>query len=88
MRTGELAEAEYKLLCMTVRDACSLAGVGDESAGRRCLSLNLEHARELAGGGEAWAADLVDAYLSALEEYAEICARYHSQIRRRGISTD
>jgi hypothetical protein len=69
-----LEQAEYRILCRAVSDACLLNARGDAWAGYRCLSEGLERARSLAQEGNEWANELTRSYLVALEEYAGIAA--------------
>lgn len=69
-----LEQAEYRILCRAVGDACLLNSRGDTWAGYRCLSEGLERARSLAEEGNEWANELTRSYMVALEEYAGIAA--------------
>jgi hypothetical protein len=69
-----LEQAEYRILCRAVSDACSLKSRGDAWAGYQCLSEGLERARWLAEEGNEWARALSHSYQVALEEYAGIAA--------------
>lgn len=70
-----LEQAEYRLLCQAVQEACSLHARGDSWAGYRCLADGLERVRSFAGEGDNWAAELARSYLLALEEYAQVVGR-------------
>jgi len=52
-------------------DACCLRARGDVWAGYRCLTLGLEQALEVASHAP-WGQELADAYLGALQYYAEL----------------
>ena len=67
---SSLPDIEYRLLCQAINEAGQFLAADDFAAGYKCLLAGVEHARELAGAGEAWAKDLEEAYRTALFQYS------------------
>lgn len=86
MMTAELEDAEYRLLCRAVTDACRLLSRGDPDAGYRCLRAGLDRAREHRDAGEPWAVALAAAYRSALLQFSVLDPAASFPARRRGAS--